>query len=194
VTYNWSVSAGTISSGQGTSSIIVDTKGIGGQTVTATVEVGGLAATCSRTASSSTAIKTIVPPKCTKLDEYGNIKFNDEKARLDALGSALQSQPGSQGYIVAAGTYEGEGLARANRAKDYLVNTRQIDAGRITVVDGGCRAELWVWLFVCEAGAPAPTAPIDGAISPCPEKVKKPVRHGRRPHRTKKAGDDDDEE
>src|SRR6185436_4237485 len=42
VTYNWSVSAGTISSGQGTSSISVDTAGLGGQTVTATVELGGL--------------------------------------------------------------------------------------------------------------------------------------------------------
>src|SRR6185436_12912020 len=40
VTYNWSVSAGTITSGQGTSSIQVDTAGLGGQTVTATVEVG----------------------------------------------------------------------------------------------------------------------------------------------------------
>lgn len=193
VTYNWSVSAGTISSGQGTSSITVDTKGLGGQTVTATVEVGGLAAACARTASSSTAVKPYRLPACTKLDEYGNIKFNDEKARLDALGSALQSQPGSQGYIVAAGTFEGEGLARANRAKDYLVNTRQIDAGRITVVDGGCRAELWVWLFVCEAGAPAPTAPTDGAVSPCPPaKVKKPVYRGRRPHGKKKATDDEE--
>ncbi|HEX9919834.1 MAG TPA: hypothetical protein VGA87_11735, partial [Pyrinomonadaceae bacterium] len=33
-TFNWTVSAGTISSGQGTSSIKVDTTGIGGQTVT----------------------------------------------------------------------------------------------------------------------------------------------------------------
>jgi len=40
VTYNWSVSAGTISGGQGTSSITVNTDGLGGQTVTATVEAG----------------------------------------------------------------------------------------------------------------------------------------------------------
>ena len=54
VTYNWTVSAGTITSGQGTSSITVDTAGLGGQTVTATVELGGLDPSCSRTASCST--------------------------------------------------------------------------------------------------------------------------------------------
>jgi hypothetical protein len=36
-TYNWTVSAGTITGGQGTSSITVDTKGLGGQSVTAHV-------------------------------------------------------------------------------------------------------------------------------------------------------------
>ena len=43
VTYNWTVSAGTIASGQGTSSITVrhDTD-MAGQTVTATVDIGGL--------------------------------------------------------------------------------------------------------------------------------------------------------
>jgi hypothetical protein len=194
VTYNWSVSAGTITGGQGTSTITVDTAGLGGQTVTATVEVGGLAAACTRTASCSTAVKSPPPKNCELVDSYGNIKFNDEKARLDAYASRLQSSPGSQGYIIGAGTFEGEGLARANRAKDYLVGTRGIDAGRLTVVDGGCRGDLMVWLFACEAGAPAPTAPTEGAISPCPQKAVKKARAPRRTHRVKKAGDDEEEE
>ena len=47
-TYNWTVSAGTISSGQGTSSITVDTTGVaGGSTITATVDVGGYDRSCS---------------------------------------------------------------------------------------------------------------------------------------------------
>jgi hypothetical protein len=196
VTYNWSVSAGTITSGQGTSSITVDTTNIGGQTVTATVEVGGLAAACTRTASCSTAVKAPVIKTCEKVDEYGNIKFNDEKARLDAFASRLQTDAGSTGYIIGYGTCEGEGLARANRAKDYLVNTRGIDAGRITTVDGGCRAELLVQLYVCPQGATPPIPMTDGAVTPCPECKKKrtprtrhPVRHGK-----KKAGADDDED
>lgn len=196
VTYNWSVSAGTISSGQGTSSITVDTAGIGGQTVTATVELGGLAPSCTRTSSCSTSVKTPPPPPvCEKVDEYGNIKFNDEKARLDAYASRLQTDAGSTGYIIGYGTCEGEGLARANRAKDYLVNTRGIDAGRITVVDGGCRAELWVQLFVCAPSATPPAAMTDGAVSPCPDCKKKRTPRTRRPvrHGKKKAGDEDEE-
>lgn len=194
VTYNWSVSAGTISSGQGTSSITVDTAGLGGQTVTATAELGGLDPNCTRTASCSTSVKAPVIVTCEKVDEYGDIKFNDEKARLDNFASRLQTDSGSTGYIIGYGTCEGQGLARANRAKDYLVNTRSIDAGRIVVVDGGCRAELWVSLYVCPTGANPPVAMTDGAVTPCPEcRVKrrtprKPVRHGR-----KRASDEDDE-
>ena len=196
VTYNWSVSAGTITGGQGTSSITVDTAGLGGQTVTATVEVGGLAAACTRTASCSTAVKPPPPqPVCAKFDEYGNIKFNDEKARLDNFALNSRTSPVRKATSLAMALAKAKALARANRAKDYLVNTRGIDAGRITVVDGGCRAELWVQLYVCEAGATPPTAMTDGAVSPCPEckakktpRTRRPVRHGK-----KKAGDDDDE-
>jgi len=179
-TYNWSVSAGTITSGQGTSSITVDTAAVGGQTVTATVELGGLDPSCPRTASCSTQVG-VPKPNCRKFDEYGNIRFNDEKARLDNYAIQLQNEPTSTGYIVVYGSCEGEGLARGNRAKDYLVNTRGIDAGRITVIDGGCMPDLKVELWVCPQGAPAPTPDTTGAVSPCPECKKKPaVRHRRR--------------
>ncbi len=178
-TYNWSVSAGTISGGQGTSSITVDTAGLGGQTVTATVDVGGADPACARTASCSTAVKTkIVPP--VKFDEYGNIKFNDEKARLDNYAIQLQNQAGSQGYIIAYGTCEGEGQTRADRAKNYLVNTRGIEAGRITTIDGGCRSDLAVELWVVPTGATPPAASTENAVSPCPECRKAPRRRGRR--------------
>src|SRR5258705_8206716 len=74
VTYNWSVSAGTISSGQGTSSITVNTDGLGGQTVTATVELGGLDPSCSRTASCSTSVRA-PKPQAGKLHEHGTLKL-----------------------------------------------------------------------------------------------------------------------
>jgi len=181
VTYNWSVSAGTISSGQGTSSITVDTAGLGGQTVTATVEVGGLDPSCSRTASCSTNVRTPPQVNPTKFDEYGNIRFNDEKARLDNYAIQLQNAPGSQGYILAYGTCAGEAQARADRAKDYLVNTRGIDAGRLTTVDGGCRSDLTVELWVVPTGATPPPASTDNIISPCPEcKKPAPRRRARR--------------
>jgi PKD domain len=180
-TYNWSVSAGTITSGQGTSSISVDTTGIGGQTVTATVELGGIAPECSRTASCSTSVMITAKPEPNKFDEYGDIKFNDEKARLDNYAVQLQSNTGAQGYIIGYGTCEGEGQARADRAKNYLVNTRGIEAGRITATDGGCRADLTVQLWIVPTGASNPAASTDGAVSPCPECRRAPRRRrGRR--------------
>ncbi len=36
-------------------------------------------------------------PPAVKFDEYGNIKFNDEKARLDNYAIQLQNQPGVSG-------------------------------------------------------------------------------------------------
>jgi len=180
VTYNWTVSAGTISSGQGTSSIAVDTTGIGGQSVTATVELGGLDPSCSRTASCTSGVRTPIAPP-VKFDEYGNIKFNDEKARLDNYAIQLQNQPGSQGYIIAYGSCAGEAQARADRAKDYLVNTRGIDASRLVTVDGGCRSDLAVELWIVPTGATPPAASTDNIISPCPEcKKAAPRRRARR--------------
>jgi hypothetical protein len=168
-TYNWSVSAGTISGGQGTSTITVDTAGLGGQTVTATLEVSGYPPACGRTASCSTQVRTPPEVNPTKFDEYGNIRFNDEKARLDNYAIQLQNTPGSEGYIIAYGTCAGEGQARADRAKNYLVNTRGIEAGRIVTIDGGCRSDLTVELWIVPTGATKPAASTDNIISPCPE-------------------------
>ena len=167
VTYNWSVSSGTISSGQGTSSITVDTAGLGGQTVTATVELSGLDPSCSRTASCSTSVRT-PPADCRKFDEYADLRFNDEKARLDNLAIQLQQEPGAQAYYVVFGSCDGEGAQRSQRAVDYLVNNRGIDRGRITVVDGGCRETLTVELWICPTGAGAPVAANSATVTPCP--------------------------
>ena len=181
-TYNWTVSAGTITSGQGTSTITVDTKGLGGQTVTATVELGGVDPTCGRTASCSTPVRpNPQPPR--KFDEYGNIRFNDEKARLDNFAIQLQNEPTAQGYLIGYGSCDAEGQTRANRAKDYLVNTRGIDAGRIMVVDGGCMPELKVELWIVPQGATPPTPDTTGAVSPCPDCKKKPTTRRRRGRR-----------
>ena len=56
-TYRWTVSAGTIASGQDTSSITVDTTGLGsGQTVEATVEIGGFPEPCDKKGSCSSQL------------------------------------------------------------------------------------------------------------------------------------------
>jgi hypothetical protein len=57
LTYNWTVSAGAISSGQGTSVITLEeTKELGGQWVTATVDVRGFDPSCQIFDSCTTTI------------------------------------------------------------------------------------------------------------------------------------------
>jgi PKD-like domain len=51
LTYSWTVSAGTIFSGQGTDTVYVDTQGLKGQKIIGTVEVGGMKPGCSNTKS-----------------------------------------------------------------------------------------------------------------------------------------------
>lgn len=56
LTYHWRVSSGLIRDGQNTSSIKIDTRGLGNEPVTTTVEVGGLPAGCANKASCTTAV------------------------------------------------------------------------------------------------------------------------------------------
>ena len=184
-TFNWTVSAGTISSGQGTSSITVDTTGLApGTTVTATVDIGGFPADCRVSDSCTTSIPA-APAPARKIDEYGNIRFNDEKARLDNFAIALQNEPGSTGTIICYGGRRGragEAQARCDRARNYLVNERQIEATRITTVDGGFREELTVELYIVPAGAtqPAATPTVDASEVQTRPAPRRRSRRGRR--------------
>lgn len=55
-TYKWSVSAGRIASGQGTTNLVVDTGGLAGATVTATLEIGGVNKQCATTSASTSVL------------------------------------------------------------------------------------------------------------------------------------------
>lgn len=57
LTYEWNVSAGIITSGQGTRRIILNTSGIQDREVTATVTVGGLPTQCATKAAYSTSLE-----------------------------------------------------------------------------------------------------------------------------------------
>jgi hypothetical protein len=182
VTYNWSVSSGTISSGQGTPSITIDTTSLGGQTVTATVEIGGLPPECDRTRSCSFTVTTPTVPQCRIFDTYNDLRFNDEKARLDNFAIQLQQEPDATGYYAIWGSCEGEGQKRADRAVDYLVRTRGIDASRIrTVVDPNCRETLTVELHICPPNA-TPVPQNSATVTPCPQ-CRGTRRSTRRPTR-----------
>ena len=95
-----------------------------------------------------------------KFDEYGNLAFSDEIARLDNLAIQLQREPDMIAwYVVYSGrkTCLGETRLRALRAKKYLIEKRGIKADRIIWMDGGYREELGVDLWVWQRSLGAPT-------------------------------------
>jgi hypothetical protein len=158
-TFTWAVSAGTISSGQGTGSITVDRTGAAvGTTVTATVDVGGYDRACQTSASCTLNICNL-KPQPRKLDEYGVIRTGDEKQRLDAFTVELQNDPTARGYLICYGGRRrraGEARRRCERARTYLGFNRGIEASRVVTVDGGSRDVLTLELWLVPSGATPP--------------------------------------
>jgi hypothetical protein len=153
--YNWTVSAGRITDGQGTPTIRVDTTGLAGQTLTATLSMGGYNLDCTATCS----VQFPVPVTCKKFDEFPAIAYNDEKARLDNYAIELQNDPGSTAYVIVypgPRGRPGEVQKHTTRVVDYLVNSRGINAQRIVTLVGPSRDELMVELWLCPQGAKPP--------------------------------------
>ncbi len=162
--YKWQVSAGKIVEGQDTSSIKVDMSEQGESYITATVEVEGFAPECGNKASCT--LNYHAPRLSRWFDQYGNLRFRDEKARLSNFAIQLRNEPGAQGYIIVyAGRDDNAGTAqaRAGQAKSYLIKEQELESGRIVTVDGGVREKFEVELWVVPAGAipptPRPTVP-----------------------------------
>lgn len=157
-TYNWTVSAGTITSGQGTNAITVDTTGIGGQTVEARLQLAGLDPNCAATANFATPVTA--RPVARKFDEFPSVAFDDDKARLDNLAIELQNDTNARAFIVV---YAGrrsradQATRLGSRARTYLTTMRGIDASRITVVGGGTRERDTYELYIVPLGADPPT-------------------------------------
>lgn len=164
--FNWSISDGRIFKGQGTNTVTVRTDS-SCPTMTATVEIGGLAAGCARSASCTTCIHCCggLLPEARKIDDFGDINCEDEMARLDNFAVQLNNEPGATGYVIFYGgrlynrrlARRGEGEARASRIKRYLTENRGIDAGRVVEVNGGYRESWSAELWIAPSGAAAPT-------------------------------------
>ena len=156
--YKWTVSAGRIIEGQGTTSIKVDTTGLGGQTIKAAFSVDGYPKDCS--ASCGTQIQLPLVPS-RKFDEFPSIARNDEKARLDNFAIELKNDPTSTAYVMVypgQSGRAGEVQKHTSQIVNYLVNYRGIDARRIVTLTGPTRPVLLVELWVSPQGATPPSA------------------------------------
>ena len=97
-----------------------------------------------------------------KTDEYGNINRENASARIDNFAIELMmNDPGAMGYIITYGGSNSSASvakARADFAKNYIVNTRGIDPNRIVTINGGLKKEPTTELWVVPSGAAAPLA------------------------------------
>jgi len=135
VTYNWTVSAGTIESGQGTPSITVRTTAAeAGGNITATVNIGGLDPSCNCTPTASETAGVAPKPTANLVETVGKATNDDIKARVDNWYTLLNQNPSSQGYVINYGT---PAQIKARRAQiTNAIRFRNYDPTRITFVDG----------------------------------------------------------
>jgi hypothetical protein len=113
----------------------------------------------------------------SSFDSFGNLCFEDEKARLDNFAIALQQNPKLIGYIVVYAGKEscaGEAEYRANRAKRWVVK-RGVAAGRIITKDGGYRADITTELQPWPSDQP-PYEILPGELSFKHVKIFKPCK------------------
>ena len=176
--FSWSISSGTIKTGQGTTTIDVDSTGAGAdRTMTATVMLSGYPPECAYDAS---ATITIAGP-AHKIDEFGTVNEEDEMMRLDGTHSAMAVD--DIAYIIAyGGKTSVRGLANADlrRMRAYLLKIG-VSPDRMVTIDGGYREEplheIWLVPVGAEPPRPRPTVNPKDVVFPKPTPaagVKKP--------------------
>jgi hypothetical protein len=180
--YTWTVSPANarILSGAGKPTITVDSTGLDGQRITASVVVddGSGDAACRQSVQASTLVPPLPPREnpAKQFDVCCSCSFDDQKARLDNLAVELQNDPSTTAYIIAYGgrtSRAGQADRLGARAREYIVTARGVDSSRIVVMNGGLREEDCVELWVVPSGAKPPQArPTVQAKSkgPAPEK------------------------
>jgi hypothetical protein len=154
---NWSVSAGTIEAGQGTSTITVRAPADGSVTnITATAEVGGTNPACNCQTSANETAGVAPLPQAKLVDEFGPQKDDEVKARVDNFYIELNNDPNAKGYVVNYGNAKQIAARKAQIMK--AVNFRKYDANRLVFVDGGdtgAGVNTKFWLVPAGAKPPA---------------------------------------
>jgi len=185
--YTWTVSPSNarILSGQGTPTMTVDSTGLAGQRITATLVVddGSGDAMCRQTAQ---AVTNVPPPEKRvivgrEFDTCCSCSYDDLKARLDNLAVELQNDPTTTTYVFAYGgrtSVIGQADRLLSRARDYLVTQRGIDASRIILVNGGYREEDCVEVWIVPRGATSPQP--SPTVQPSEVRPSKPTPTRRR--------------
>jgi hypothetical protein len=153
VTYNWTVSAGTIIEGQGTPAIrVATTPEMAGGNVTATVNIEGVCESCLKSANETAGLETT--PTNIEVDDIGKEPNDQIRTRLDNFFSQLQNNPSAQGYVITYGPAR-EVAKREKLIRDHIAFRNQ-DASRFVFIRGE-GTDIRTRLVLNPSGAPVPT-------------------------------------
>jgi hypothetical protein len=157
ITYNWTVSAGTISSGQGTPSITVQVPSDeNGGNVTATVDIGGVQANCGCVTNASETAPYQAIKRPVEVDQFGKLSNDDVKARVQNFYVQLANDPTAQGYILNYGTPRQ--IAARRQQITRAITFLKLDPSRVTFVDGPPKgADIETHFYLVPPGATPPT-------------------------------------
>jgi hypothetical protein len=134
--FDWTVSLGTIETGQGSSDIVVRTTSSDSfKTMKAKVVVSGLPKECNSVAEGSATILGIAHYP-VPLDVFGRLSVNDQKGRLDNVAAELKQNPSQVALFILhhkEGTAEKDLSARVRFIKNHIVGFRKLPANRIVI-------------------------------------------------------------
>ncbi len=160
-TYNWTVSGGVITKGQGTSVIEVDTSGLEGNTITATVQIGGWCAACENMTRSEVAVIE-AKREAILIDKFTRSNCDEVLARMDAYMIELANNPSDSGYVIIYG--KAKQTRFAEREIQNWIKIRKYDPSRLTTIRGGSdseRAEIEFWRVPPGANPPEVKSPVE---------------------------------
>ena len=164
--YTWTVSpvGAKLLSGAGSPRIEIDTTGLAGQRVIATLVVddGSGDVGCRQIAQATSYI-----PPVERRERVSNLfdvccgcASDDQKARMDNFAIELQNDPSVTAYVIAHTASNGKQAHSASlltRSKEYLTSSRGIDSSRIVTLSGGTRDQECLELWLVPRGAVPPT-------------------------------------
>ncbi len=168
IRYAWRLSPNVrVTSGLGTPSITVDTRGMGRSTINAELDVNDdvYDSRCRQVISVPTEVVPIEPIKEAqpfRCDEFEAKTPDDDKARFDNCVIQAQNTPDSQLYIVIYPGTDRLSTTRntydrlSRRALDYMVKERGFDPRRISIVRGSPRLKTTYEIWIVPPGAQPP--------------------------------------
>lgn len=152
-TFNWTISNGTIMSGQGTSAIAVSTEGLTG-TVTATLDVGGYARECATSNSCTFSIK----PGAVKYITSHDFAFDKIDARMKEFMAASNwkntyPQPVAFVYFYPGKSWSKKQYTRNRIDVGTALQRYGIDVPNFKIVDGPKQKKGFYEIYLLPEGA-----------------------------------------